>query len=152
MNATNQAYAPFGADPKAVFEFWASFWPTAPFFGVEWRLAPWLPAVEQTMQAFWPQPATEATDIDAAVEIAAEAFAVPSGLLDAAPANSDDLTRIKGVGPTTAQQLNGLGVFTFAQLADFDADDLRWLDENLSGLKGACIRGDWAGQAKALAA
>jgi len=31
----------WAAPATAAFEFWVSFWPTAPLFGVEWRFADW---------------------------------------------------------------------------------------------------------------
>ncbi len=180
MFADKQATEMFGADAKAVFEFWASFWPTAPMFGVEWRFAQFAPTLEPMMQAFWPFPpedeayggglTVEGTAVEVAPAAEAEAevveaepdpdpepeaptpTAAPASLLASAPAEVDDLTRIRGVGPAMALQLNRLGVYTFAQLAGFSEADLLWLDDNLTGLKGACLRGDWVGQSKTFAA
>jgi NADH-quinone oxidoreductase subunit E len=76
--------------------------------------------------------------------------AVPASLLVEAPRDADDLTVIKGIGPGLARQLNGLGVYKLAQLAEFSEEDLTWIDANLSSFKGRCFRDDWIGQAKAL--
>jgi len=42
----------------------------------------------------------------------------------AAPTTKDDLTLINGIGPAFEKALNALGIRTFAQLAEQDADDL----------------------------
>jgi predicted flap endonuclease-1-like 5' DNA nuclease len=39
------------------------------------------------------------------------------------PANPDDLTVIKGVGPVIAQQLNNEGIYTYEQLAELTEDE-----------------------------
>ena len=44
---------------------------------------------------------------------------------------ADDLTRIKGVTPELAGQLNGLGVIKFDQIANFSDDDIANVDESL---------------------
>jgi len=79
-----------------------------------------------------------------------EAAAPPSALMDAAPETPDDLQRIKGIGPALAGQLNELGIYRFEQIAGFTEMDLRWVDENLTSVRGRCFRDDWVGQAKAL--
>lgn len=38
--------------------------------------------------------------------------------------SKDDLTDIRGIGPKTKNALNSTGIYTFAQLADLDSDDL----------------------------
>lgn len=75
---------------------------------------------------------------------------VPFAVYDTAPAKPDDLTQIKGVGPKLAAVLNDRGVFTFDQIAGFDAAAYAWLDQTLGAFKGRGERDDWAGQAKAL--
>lgn len=44
----------------------------------------------------------------------------PSG----SPVEQDDLTQIKGIGPTYTDRLNALGITTFGHLASSDAADL----------------------------
>lgn len=41
-----------------------------------------------------------------------------------APANADDLKKVRGIGPVIAKQLNGEGIYTFEQLADLTLDEL----------------------------
>ncbi|MEZ5534248.1 MAG: DUF4332 domain-containing protein [Thiolinea sp.] len=48
-----------------------------------------------------------------------------------AEVNPDDLTRLTGIGPKTAELLNNAGVISFSQLADMDAEKLHvFLQEN----------------------
>jgi len=145
MKPDSQTYSAF--DPFGIFRFWASFLPTAPLMGVDYRFADQAPDWFAFMTAFGPQP----LDAEGEEETAAADVEAPA-LMATEPAEPDDLTRIKGVGPKVQVRLNELGIHTFAQLADFDAKDLAWLDQNVGGIKGACIRGDWAGQARAMLA
>ncbi|MCI4663132.1 MAG: NADH-quinone oxidoreductase subunit NuoE [Neomegalonema sp.] len=64
----------------------------------------------------------------------------------------DDLKRIKGVGPQLEALLNDLGYYTFAQIAGWSRDNVRWVDQHLAGFRGRIDRDDWVAQAKALAA
>jgi large subunit ribosomal protein L19 len=64
---------------------------------------------------------------------------------------ADDLTRIKGVTPELAGQLNGLGVIKFDQIANLSDDDIANVDELLS-LDGRIEKDDWVRQAQALVA
>jgi predicted flap endonuclease-1-like 5' DNA nuclease len=65
------------------------------------------------------------------------------------PEAPDDLARIRGIGPVLRQQLNKLGITTFAQLAAFSEEDIRRLDEVLD-FKGRVAREGWVEQAKTL--
>jgi len=211
---------------KAAFDFWVSFWPVAPAFGVEWRFADAMPrftpriletgmerdedgkkagtrakpAAKPTRKAATSskakapvshaEPAVaviEAVEeamapVEAVVEAAienvedivdamseavaapaakpapaekakptetAEASGKPSSLMAKAPAKIDDLKLIKGIGPSLEKQLNGLGVYTFKQIAGFSEADLAWIDDHLTAFKGRCFRDDWIGQAGA---
>ncbi len=64
---------------------------------------------------------------------------------------ADDLKLIGGVGPKLEQTLNELGVYHFDQVANFDKDDIAWVDGNLR-FKGRIERDDWMSQARILAA
>jgi large subunit ribosomal protein L19 len=64
---------------------------------------------------------------------------------------ADDLTKIKGVTPDLAGQLNGLGVIKYDQVANFSDDDIANVDETLS-LAGRIEKDDWVRQAQALVA
>lgn len=66
------------------------------------------------------------------------------------PAKPDDLKMIAGVGPKLESVLNGLGIWTFAQIADWTANEVAWVDDYLQ-FKGRIERDDWIAQAAALA-
>lgn len=68
------------------------------------------------------------------------------------PADADDLTRIKGVGPKVAKLLHSLGVTTFAQIAAWDEADVDRIDVRLGSFAGRIRRDDWRAQATLLAA
>lgn len=74
----------------------------------------------------------------------------PAALFDAAPAQPDDLKRLRGVGPKLEATLNALGVWRFDQLATFSEANLAWLDAQIGGLRARAVREDWAAQARAL--
>lgn len=95
-----------------------------------------------------PKPAAQAETPKAAAPKRAK-DGRPATLLDAAPAKVDDLKLIKGIGPSLEKQLNGLGIYKFEQIAEFDNKALAWVDDNLTAFKGRCFRDDWVGQAKA---
>ncbi len=60
---------------------------------------------------------------------------------------ADDLTKISGVGPVIVGKLEKLGITTFQQVADFTAEDIARIDEELN-FKGRIERDDWVSQAK----
>jgi len=59
----------------------------------------------------------------------------------------DDLTKISGVGPVIVGKLEGLGITTFQQIADFTAEDIERIDGELN-FKGRIERDEWVKQAK----
>ena len=59
----------------------------------------------------------------------------------------DKLTEINGIGPVIEGKLNGLGVTTFQQIADFTAEDVERIDGELN-FKGRIEREEWIAQAK----
>jgi NADH-quinone oxidoreductase subunit E len=65
------------------------------------------------------------------------------------PARIDDLKAISGVGPKLEQVLNGLGIWTYAQIAGWTAAEIAWVDDRL-GFSGRIGRDDWIGQAARL--
>ncbi|MCI2393025.1 NADH:ubiquinone oxidoreductase [Aliiroseovarius sediminis] len=65
-------------------------------------------------------------------------------------AGADDLKQLKGVGPKLETQLNALGFWHFDQIAKWTADEIAWVDDNLS-FKGRIERDGWVEQAKTLA-
>lgn len=64
---------------------------------------------------------------------------------------SDDLTRIKGVGPKLVEMLRGLGVTSFQQIADWSDADIDRIDAGLGRFQGRIRRDDWVAQARLLA-
>ena len=60
---------------------------------------------------------------------------------------ADDLSKIAGVGPVIVGKLEKLGITTFQQIADFTAEDIARIDEELN-FKGRIERDDWVKQAK----
>ncbi|MCL6706679.1 NADH-quinone oxidoreductase subunit E [Pseudomonas sp. R2.Fl] len=66
------------------------------------------------------------------------------------PATPDDLKMISGVGPKIEGILNGLGIYTFAQVAGWKKAEREWVDGYLR-FSGRIERDDWVKQAKALA-
>lgn len=170
---------PWTRTMSSALRFWLSFWPVAPLFGVEWRFAglasgtdpqtgersetaveraislgtvPAARAAEAAAEAAAEIVEAAAAPAERAVEAASEiAEAVAAPVTPAAEARADDLTRIKGIGPGLARQLNALGIRSFAQLAALTPDELAKIDEKLTSIKGRCFRDDWLGQAQALA-
>lgn len=63
-----------------------------------------------------------------------------------APGPSDDLTRIIGIDAETKQRLNRIGVWTFATIAGWTADDVRAVSQSL-GYQGRIERDNWIRQA-----
>ena len=64
---------------------------------------------------------------------------------------ADQLQRILGVGPRLEDLLNELGVFHYDQIADWDDDNLAWINQYLR-FKGRIERENWIEQAVTLAA
>lgn len=66
------------------------------------------------------------------------------------PATPDDLKAISGIGPKLEQVLNGLGIWTYGQVAAWTPQEVAWVDDHL-GFKGRIGRDDWTMQAATLA-
>ncbi len=62
----------------------------------------------------------------------------------------DKLTEINGIGPVIEGKLHGLGINSFAQIAELSAERISEIDEQLS-FKGRIDREEWVAQAKKLA-
>lgn len=65
---------------------------------------------------------------------------------------SDDLLRLKGVGPRLATRLNDLGITRYDQIAAWTDDDIAAIDGNLGTFAGRAVRDRWVEQARYLAA
>ncbi|WP_214472904.1 NADH-ubiquinone dehydrogenase [Mesorhizobium sp. dw_380] len=65
------------------------------------------------------------------------------------PEKPSDLKAIPGIGPKLEKVLNGLGIWTFAQIAAWSPQEIAWVDDYLS-FNGRIGRDDWTAQAAAL--
>ena len=88
-----------------------------------------------------PEPVDQAETVQA--ETVEPAPAAPEGA-------DDDLTKIKGIGPVLKRKLNGLGITTFRQIADFTEADIARVNKTLN-FPGRIERENWIDQAKELA-
>jgi NADH-quinone oxidoreductase subunit E len=66
------------------------------------------------------------------------------------PAKPADLKAISGIGPKLETVLNGLGIWTYAQIAAWTVEEVAWVEDYLS-LTGRVGRDGWTAQAAALA-
>ncbi|MDJ0920603.1 MAG: hypothetical protein QNI84_05705 [Henriciella sp.] len=62
----------------------------------------------------------------------------------------DDLTAIGGIGPRISTVLNELGIWTYAQIADWTTENQHWIDDHLA-FNGRVARENWVEQAGTLA-
>ena len=123
--------------------------------------------VPETEEVSTEEPATVETMVDepAIVEVVAdtapssetapspeEEGGKPASLEAPRGGKADDLKLIKGVGPALEKQMNEIGIFHFDQIANWNAADIAWIDENMVRFKGRATRDDWVGQAEILAA
>jgi predicted flap endonuclease-1-like 5' DNA nuclease len=63
----------------------------------------------------------------------------------------DDLKIIKGVATVLEKMLHGIGVYYFWQVADWDANDVTFVDTQLEIFKGRIVRDSWVTQCVQLA-
>lgn len=97
----------------------------------------------------------------AAKKMTATPAAPPPGILSEAAkpelltaprgGSADDLKLISGVGPKLEKVLHDLGVYHYAQIADWTGENIFWVDEKLK-FRGRIEREGWIEQAKTLAA
>jgi predicted flap endonuclease-1-like 5' DNA nuclease len=74
----------------------------------------------------------------------------PANLISEEGLDTDDLKKLKGVGPKLEKLLNELGVYNFKQIADWQKKDVDWVNAKLS-FSGRIEREDWISQARTLA-
>ena len=86
---------------------------------------------------------------EAKAEAPAKSEAAAAPLFTAPAGEPDNLTKIKGIGPVAAGQLNEQGITTFAQVAALSDADIARIDEAMPF--SADQISDWREQAKALA-
>ena len=95
------------------------------------------------------QAAPEVTARTDAPALMPEDFRRPRAM--AKPKSVDDLKKIGGIGPKLEKVLNGLGVWTYAQIAAWSPEEIAWVDDYLA-FKGRIERDGWLQQAARLAA
>jgi predicted flap endonuclease-1-like 5' DNA nuclease len=76
-------------------------------------------------------------------------FGRPASLPGPRDGRKDDLGQIKGLGPAIESALNGLGIYHYDQVADWDQKAVVWV-ENHFGFKGRVGRERWQEQARDL--
>lgn len=87
-------------------------------------------------------------EVGSFAELQPEDFRQPKSMPK--PKKADDLKAISGVGPKLEKVLNGLGVWTYAQIAAWTREEIAWVDDYLS-FRGRIGRDDWIDQAARLA-
>ncbi|GAB5469041.1 MAG: hypothetical protein Kilf2KO_20710 [Rhodospirillales bacterium] len=99
-----------------------------------------------------PAPAPAEPPADATPEEKADAVGTrPVGLEAPRGGKADDLKTIKGIGPANEENLHGLGIYHFDQVAGWSEAEAAWVGSFLS-FPGRIEREEWIAQAKALAA
>lgn len=106
------------------------------------------PAPEPVPAAAAPAPAPTPAAHEAPVPALSPAPSAGPKLFSEAPADADQLTALKGVGPKLSAVLNALGVYTFAQIAAWTPDDIVWIEDKLD-FRGRVTREKWVEQAAA---
>ncbi|MGB0499050.1 MAG: hypothetical protein ACPGID_11980 [Rubricella sp.] len=130
---------------ETLVDYWLSFLPVAPIMGLEYRPAKiWNFGFAEEIEA---TPA--ASRVQEPVE-EAEVVAAPAAVAPAATAAESDLTKIKGIGAKLQAELNELGLYTIAQLAEYTEADIARISDAMTAFKDRPVRDDWVGQAKAL--
>jgi predicted flap endonuclease-1-like 5' DNA nuclease len=104
-----------------------------------------------TRSAPAPAAAPKAEPPSAAAPAAASEGTRPATLDAPRGGTADDLKKIKGVGPKLEKLVNAMGFYHFDQIANWTAEEVAWVDENLEGFKGRVTRDGWVEQARLLA-
>lgn len=72
----------------------------------------------------------------------------PEALLAPRGGRADSLQVIEGIGPKLEELCHSLGFYHFDQIANWTADEIAWVDANLTGFRGRVTRDKWVAQAK----
>jgi predicted flap endonuclease-1-like 5' DNA nuclease len=91
------------------------------------------------------------TSASPAPQVASDAPSKPVGIDAPLNGKADDLKLIKGIGAKNEEICNDLGIYHFAQIADWSSDEAAWVGEHMA-LPGRVERERWIPQAKLLAA
>lgn len=115
-------------------------------------------SVAETPAAPQPQPESGPTPAPEPVGVVPEDPTVPPSAPESAPApepapnaKADNLQLLKGVGPKMVALLNGLGVTSFRQIADWTDTDVAAIDPQLGAFQGRIARDAIVDQAGYLA-
>ncbi|MBH5323368.1 hypothetical protein [Aurantiacibacter sediminis] len=95
---------------------------------------------------------TEKPVVASAVAPVSDTTASAAPNIAPAEGESDDLTKINGIGPKLAGLLNDLGVRRFDQISDWNAREVAEVDAHLGNFRGRIDRDKWIEQASLLAA
>jgi predicted flap endonuclease-1-like 5' DNA nuclease len=117
------------------------------------KAAPEAPKAEAVAKPATETPAVERVEQSPAAPavVTAETPAIERpGKIGKPASGGDDLTVLNGVGPKLAEALHAEGIYTFAQVAAWSAANVRWVDENLPGVRGRASRNGWVAQAAGL--
>jgi len=107
----------------------------------------------QARRVAQPRPPVVAPTMAAEPDVVAAAPAeTPSPFLPQPAGDADDLLRIKGIGPKLSARLAELGVFHFAQIAQWTPEQLALVDSQLGAFQGRPERDQWQSQAALFAA
>jgi predicted flap endonuclease-1-like 5' DNA nuclease len=94
--------------------------------------------------------ATKSTKIVLSEDEKNSRLAIIKAALGDASGAKDDLKMISGVGPKYEETLNGIGIFTFAQVSKMTPDAIKAVEEITNYFPGRIERDDWISQAKKL--
>ncbi|MET0576414.1 MAG: NADH-ubiquinone dehydrogenase [Mesorhizobium sp.] len=111
------------------------------------RIAKLVKPAPQAVEKIVEEP-TAPVDAEAVGDLMPEDFRQPQAVEK--PRKPDDLKLISGVGPKLETVLNGLGIWTYGQVAVLSREETAWLDDYL-GFKGRIGRDRWIEQATTLA-
>jgi small subunit ribosomal protein S2 len=96
--------------------------------------------------------ASEAPQLEELPDAAAPAAAARFEGIEAPRGEADDLKMVSGIDARIEQQLSGLGVFHYWQIADLDEANLALLAAELKVEPSTIVDADWVGNAKKLVA
>ncbi|MEM0906457.1 MAG: NADH-quinone oxidoreductase subunit NuoE [Pseudomonadota bacterium] len=95
-------------------------------------------------------PSVKAAEVDLAAVARADGEGTrPPEAEAAARAAADNLQELTGIGPVMHGRLHALGIFTFAQIAQWDDTHTKWVSAYV-GPKGLIDAASWVEQAKAI--
>ena len=87
-------------------------------------------------------------ELEASIEQRDQLDGAPNWLMSGADGDKDDLTAIRGLGPTIERRLNRLGIYHYRQLAQMTADNAHWIAVKIHVVPGRILRDRWAEQAQ----